>query len=253
MVLLDIQILHMEYFLTLRLILIYILLIFSFYLLDTGNDRRDIVFLVDGSDDSRNGLPAIREFIRRMVEDIEDDVIRVSVVQYSDDAKIYFNLNAHKTKTEIVYAVRGMRHKGGTSRKTGFALQFVHDHIFTPSSGSRRLDGVPQILLLLTGGKSSDDVLQSALSLKQTGVLIFALGLKNAHQEELAVIASSSNVLYNIPIFGELLSIQQEIATFIQEEGHSFSPTGKESDQNKITVANCLLLILIQHFSFNFF
>lgn len=203
--------------------------------------------MVDGSDNSRNGLPAIREFIRRMVEDIEDEVIRVAVVQYSDDAKTYFNLNTHKTKSAIVYAVRGLQHKRGASRNTGLALQFVHDHVFTPSSGSRRSDGVPQILLLLTGGKSSDDVSQSALNLKHTGVLIFAFGMKNAQQEELGVIASASNFLYNFPAFGELLSIQQEIATFIQEEVHSFTLTGKKSNQNEDTVANCLLLIMI-HF-----
>lgn len=216
------------------------------YILDTGNDRRDIVFLVDGSDDSRNGLPAIREFIRRMVEDIEDEVIRVAVVQYSDYAKTYFNLNTHKTKSAIVYAVRGLRHKGGTPRNTGLALQYVHDHVFTSSSGSRRSHGVPQILLLLIGGKSSDDVSQSALNLKHSGVLTFALGMKNAQLEELGLIASSSNFLYNFPVFGELLSIQQEIATFIQEEVHPFIPAGKTFDRSKGTIANSLLLIFIQ-------
>lgn len=190
--------------------------------------------MVDGSDDSRNGLPAIREFIRRMVEDIDDEVIRVAVVQYSDDAKTYFNLNTHKTKNAIVYAVRGLRHKGGTSRKTGLALQFVHDHIFTSLSGSRFSDGVPQILLLLTGGKSSDDVSHSALNLKRARVLIFALGMKNAQQEELGLIASGSKFLFNFPAFGELLSIEQEITTFIREEiTYSFNLTGKKLIRNE--------------------
>uniref|UniRef100_A0A3B4B750 VWFA domain-containing protein n=1 Tax=Periophthalmus magnuspinnatus TaxID=409849 RepID=A0A3B4B750_9GOBI len=89
-----------------------------------------------------------------MVEDIEDEVIRVAVVQYSDDTKTYFDLNSHKTKSAIVYAVRGLRHKGGISRNTGQALKFVHDLVSTPLSGSRKLEGVPQILILLTGGKS---------------------------------------------------------------------------------------------------
>lgn len=222
--------------------------LYSFVTFDTGNDRRDVVFLIDGSDSSRNGLPAIREFIRRMVEDIDDEVIRVAVVQYSDDAETYFNLNTHKTKSAIVRAVRGLRHKGGTSRNTGLALQFIHDHVFTLSSGSRHSDGVPQILLLLTGGKSKDDVSQSALDLKQSGVLVFALGMKNAQQEELGLIASSSKFLYNFPTFGELLSIQQEIATCIREEVHLFIQTGKKLNRNE--VANHFALILIQLFTF---
>lgn len=62
-----------------------------YHLVDTGSNKRDIVFLLDGSDESRNGLPAIREFIRRTAEelDIEEDKVRVAVVQYSDDPKIY--------------------------------------------------------------------------------------------------------------------------------------------------------------------
>uniref|UniRef100_A0A3B4B4L0 VWFA domain-containing protein n=1 Tax=Periophthalmus magnuspinnatus TaxID=409849 RepID=A0A3B4B4L0_9GOBI len=211
-----------------KLILAYMFKLHFAGWLENDFNVRDIVFLVDGSDDSRNGLPAIREFIRRMVEDIEDEVIRVAVVQYSDDTKTYFDLNSHKTKSAIVYAVRGLRHKGGISRNTGQALKFVHDLVSTPLSGSRKLEGVPQILILLTGGKSSDDVSQPAFKLKQMGVLIFAIGMKNTQQEELALIASFSKSLYNLPVFGELLSIQPEIATFIQDEVHSFTMTGKK-------------------------
>lgn len=204
---------------------------FSMYhLVDTGSYKRDVVFLVDGSDDSRNGLPAIREFIRRMVEelDIDEDKVRVAVVQYSEDTTVYFNLTTHKTKKAIIYAVRSLRHKGGSPRNTGAALRFVQEYVFTNSSGSRYQDGVPQILLLLTGGESKDDVSEPASDLKQTGVLLFAIGMKNAKQAELQKIAFSSKFLFNLPVFGELLSIQPAIATFIQEEIQIASQTGKK-------------------------
>lgn len=178
------------------------------------------MFLLDGSDESRNGLPAIREFIRRMVEelDIGEDKVRVAVVQYSDDTTVYFNLNTHRSKKAIIYAVRSLRHKGGRPRNTGAALQFVRDHIFTASSGSRRLEGVPQILFLLTGGKSNDDVSGAALDLKKISILSFAIGMKNTKQEELKKIAFSSRFLFNFPVFGELLSIQAELAAFVKAE-----------------------------------
>lgn len=185
------------------------------------------MFLLDGSDDSRNGLPAIREFIRRMAEelDIGEDKVRVAVVQYSDDTTVYFDLKTHKSKKAIVYAVRSLRHKGGRPRNTGAGLQFVRDHVFMASSGSRRLEGVPQILFLLTGGKSSDDVSGAALDLKQIGVLSFAIGMKNTKQEELQKIAFSSRFLFNLPTYGELLSIQPEIAAFVQAEIQIEPPT----------------------------
>lgn len=191
-----------------------------YHLADAASKKRDMVFLLDGSDDSRSGLPAIREFIRRMAEelDTDEDKVRMAVVLYSDDAKVYFNLKTHRSKKAIIYAVRSLRHKGGRLRNTGAALQFVRDHVFTVSSGSRRLEGVPQILLLLTGGKSNDDVTLPALDLKQIEVLSFAIGMKNAKQEELKKIASSSKFLFNLPVFGELLSIQPELAAFFQAE-----------------------------------
>ncbi|XP_068602081.1 collagen alpha-3(VI) chain-like [Brachionichthys hirsutus] len=198
-----------------------------YHLVDTGSNKRDIVFLLDGSDDSRNGLPAIREFIRRMAEELvtDEDKVRVAVLQYSDDAAVYFNLNTHKSKKAIIYAIRSLRHKGGRPRNTGAALEFVQDHVFTASSGSRRRDGVPQILILMTGGKSKDDVSEAALKLKEIGVLSFAIGMKNAKQEELQKIAFSSKFLFNLPVFGELLSIQPEIAAFVQADIHPEPPT----------------------------
>lgn len=188
-----------------------------YHLVDT---QRDIVFLLDGSDDSRNGLPAIREFVRRMVEelDVGEDKVRVGVILYSDDASIYFNLITHRSKKAIIYAVRSLRHKGGKSRNTGAALQFVQDHVFTTSSGSRHLEGVPQILFLLTGGKSKDDVSRAAFGLKQIGVMSFAIGMKNAGQEELQKIAFSSRYVFNLPFFAEILSIQPDLVAFVQTE-----------------------------------
>lgn len=187
-------------------------------LVDTGNNKRDIVFLLDGSDDSRNGLPAIREFIRRMAEglDFDGNEVRVAVVQYSDDARVYFNLKTHKSKRAIIYAVRSLRHKGGRSRNTGSALQFVEENLFTASSGSRLSEGVPQILFLLTGGHSNDDLTAAANKLKQIGVLSFAIGMKYANSEELQKVAYSSRFLFSLPVFGELLSIQPEILAFLK-------------------------------------
>ncbi|MEQ2251046.1 hypothetical protein ILYODFUR_006991, partial [Ilyodon furcidens] len=195
---------------------------------DPFSNKRDIVFLLDGSDDSRNGLPAFREFVRRMAEelDVGEGSVRLAVVQYSDDATAYFNLRTHKTRKAVIYAIRALRHKGGKTRNTGAALQFVQNHVFSASSGSRHLERVPQVLVLLTGGASSDDVSRAALDLKQIAVFSFAIGMKTADQEELEKISSSSRFLFYFPVFSELLSIQPEVAAFIKTEIQIQPPFG---------------------------
>ncbi|XP_030642414.1 collagen alpha-3(VI) chain [Chanos chanos] len=154
-----------------------------------GSIKRDIVFLLDGSDDSRNGFPAIREFIRRMVEglDVGEDKVRVAVIQYSEDTVTHFQLNTYSNKKPLIHAVRSLTSKGGKILNTGAALQYVRDSVFTSASGSRYQEGVPQLLILMTGRASDDDVAGPAEGLKTRGILSFAIGMKNAIERELNI------------------------------------------------------------------
>jgi len=205
------------------------ILFFSFLgnLPDTGINKRDIVFLLDGSDDSRNGFLAIREFIRRMVEDlaIDQDIVRVAVIQYSEDTTTHFLLNSYNSKKAVIYAINGLTAKGGRNLNTGAALQYVRDHVFITSSGSRHQLGVPQLLIFMTGGGSSDDVAGPAEDLKNFGVLSIAIGIQNVVEAELQSIAFSPRFIFNLPVFGELLHIHPDILSFIKSKMEIGPPT----------------------------
>ncbi|KAJ0070472.1 hypothetical protein NL108_011637 [Boleophthalmus pectinirostris] len=110
---------------------------------------------------------------------------RVSVVQYSRDAAVQFYLNTYSTKGEVLGTIRGLRHKGGRPLNTGAALEYLKDNIFTASAGSRRQEGVPQVLILLSGGRSFDSVDAPASALKQMGVLTFTIGTRNTDPREM--------------------------------------------------------------------
>ena len=127
---------------------------------DNIKNRRDVVFLLDGSDDSRGRFPDIKDFVQRVVEKLNVGVNkdRVSVVQYSDTAEINFDLNMHSTNSNVLDAIRGLTHKGGYLLNIGAAIQFVIDNVFTQVSGSRHMERVPQILILMSGGRSRDDI-----------------------------------------------------------------------------------------------
>ena len=185
---------------------------FSVFSVDHDSARKDVVFLLDGSDGTRNGFPAMREFVQRVVEklNVAGNKDRVSVVQYSRAQEVHFYLNTYTTKEDILDTVRGLRHRGGRPLNTGAALQYVRDNVFTASSGSRRQEGVPQILILLSGGRSSDNVDTPATGLKESGVVIFGIGTRNS-SSEVQKIATDPSYAQTVSEFSDLPNIQEQL------------------------------------------
>lgn len=179
---------------------------------------KDVVFLLDGSDGTRNGFPAMRDFVQRVVEtlSVDDDKDRVSVVQYSRDPNVQFYLNTYTTKGEILDTLRGLRHKGGRSLNTGAALQYLRDNVFAAPAGSRRLEGVPQVLILLSGGRSNDSVDAPASALKNLGVKMFAIGTRGSDSRELKKIAHEPNSALSVSEFTDLPSVQQQLQSSVE-------------------------------------
>lgn len=189
----------------------------SLSLVETRVPRRDVVFLLDGSDGNRNGFPSMIDFVHRVVErlNVGENKDRVSVVQFSRDADANFYLKTYTAKEDILSTVRGLRYKGGRPRNTGAALQYVRDNVFTASSGSRRLEGVPQMLILLIAGRSFDNVDIPASALKDLGVVIFGIGSRDSDSNELERISFDPNFALTVSDFAELPNVQEQILTSV--------------------------------------
>ncbi|KAG8559231.1 hypothetical protein GDO81_017268 [Engystomops pustulosus] len=186
---------------------------------DDINKRKDIVFLIDGSNDGRASFPSLRSFIQRVVEslDVGQDRIRIGVVQYSDSPRSSFQLNTHSDRQGVVNAVRQLTPIGGTPLNTGAALDYVTTNVFTRSAGSRADDGVPQFLILLTTGRSRDDVRRPATELKNSGVLPFSIGVRNANADELRTISFIPDFSIFVPDISQLGTVYQTLTTRLSE------------------------------------
>lgn len=160
----------------------------------------------------------MRDFVQRVVEtlSVDDNKDRVSVAQYSRDPTVQFYLNTYTTKSQILDTLRDLRPKGGRSLNTGEALQYLRDNVFTASAGSRRLEGVPQVLILLTGGRSFDSVDAPASALKQLGVLTFAIGSRGSDNGELQKISHQPRYALAVPDFTDLPSVQQQLQSSVE-------------------------------------
>uniref|UniRef100_F6QH03 5'-nucleotidase n=1 Tax=Monodelphis domestica TaxID=13616 RepID=F6QH03_MONDO len=171
----------------------------------------DIVFLVDGSwSIGRSNFRLIREFLANVISPfhIAQDKVRIGLSQYSGDPRTEWNLNSFSTKEDILEAIRNLRYKGGNTF-TGLALTHVLEQNLKLEAGSR--SEAVKVVILLTDGKSQDDAGLAAQVLKDVGIDIFAIGVKNADESELTHLASLPldvtvhNVL-DFPLLGNLTS-----------------------------------------------
>uniref|UniRef100_A0A3Q3IUK5 Collagen, type VI, alpha 3 n=1 Tax=Monopterus albus TaxID=43700 RepID=A0A3Q3IUK5_MONAL len=176
---------------------------------------KDIVFLLDGSDNTRHGFPEIKNFVKIGDLNIDASKDRVAVVQYSNTAEMNFNLRRYSRKDDVLDAVRDLSPKGGYAHNIGAALQYVKDHVFTSESGSRLLEGVPRILILLSGGRSGDDIRTPVRMLKEIGVISIAIGTTDADTLELQTISHEPNYALSITGYEELPTIQKDVLPFI--------------------------------------
>ncbi|XP_043078905.1 collagen alpha-1(XIV) chain-like [Puntigrus tetrazona] len=147
-------------------------------------------------------------FLENLVNafDVGIDKTRIGLAQYSGDPRIEWHLNGFSTKDAVIDAVKNLPYKGGNTL-TGLALTYVLENSFKPESGAR--GDVPKIGILITDGKSQDDVIPPAQILRSAGVELFAIGVKNADENELKAIASEPEEthVYNVADFSIMSTI----------------------------------------------
>ncbi|XP_070588384.1 collagen alpha-3(VI) chain isoform X7 [Erythrolamprus reginae] len=176
--------------------------------------KKDVVFLIDGSQFAISEFPSIREFIERLVNNMNvgSDATRVAVIQFSDNPKVEFLLNAHSTKEEVLAAVRRLNPSGGRQVNLGSALEYVSKNIFTRPSGSRIEEGAPQFLILLYSHQPHDDTENPVHQLKEFGVAPLPIG-KNVDPEQMTKIALSPDYVFQVSTYQDLPSLEQKMLT----------------------------------------
>lgn len=208
---------------------------------------------MDGSDNTRNGFSAIQNFLYKVIErlNIGANKDRVAVVQFSNVALANFFLNSFMRKENVLTAVRKLSHKGGRPLKTGAALKYVKENVFTASSGSRYTENVPQILVVLSSGPSSDSVDLPVAILKKGNVTILTIGTKESDHKEMEKISHAPSYTLSVSEMAELPSIQEQLVAAITEERlkNEISKTEVIGKNHCLDTVYCMIqFILNSHF-----
>ncbi|XP_069546205.1 vitrin isoform X3 [Brachyistius frenatus] len=150
-------------------------------------NANDIAFVIDGSSSVGTGnFRTVLQFVANVTREFEisDTDTRVGAVQYTYEQRLEFAFGQHNNKGELLNAIKRINYwSGGTS--TGAAITYAAEQLFSKSKPNKR-----KIMIVITDGRSYDDVRAPALAVHRQGVIAYSIGIAWAAQDELEYIAT---------------------------------------------------------------
>uniref|UniRef100_A0A8D0EWY4 Vitrin n=1 Tax=Strix occidentalis caurina TaxID=311401 RepID=A0A8D0EWY4_STROC len=147
----------------------------------------DIGFVIDGSSSvGTSNFRTVLQFVANISKEFEisDTDTRIGAVQYTYEQRLEFNFDKYSTKQDVLSAIKRISYwSGGTS--TGAAISYASEQLFSKSKPNKR-----KIMILITDGRSYDDVRVPAMAAHQNGVIAYSIGVAWAAQDELEAIAT---------------------------------------------------------------
>uniref|UniRef100_A0A667ZIB4 Vitrin n=1 Tax=Myripristis murdjan TaxID=586833 RepID=A0A667ZIB4_9TELE len=150
-------------------------------------NANDIAFVIDGSSSVGTGnFRTVLQFVANVTREFEisDTDTRVGAVQYTYEQRLEFAFGQHNNKADLLNAIKRINYwSGGTS--TGAAITYAAEQLFSKSKPNKR-----KIMIVITDGRSYDDVRAPALAVHRQGVIAYSIGIAWAAQDELEYIAT---------------------------------------------------------------
>ncbi|ELK00189.1 Collagen alpha-1(XXI) chain [Pteropus alecto] len=154
----------------------------------------DLVFILDGSYSvGPENFEIVKKWLVNITKnfDIGPKFIQVGVVQYSDYPVLEIPLGSHNSGENLMAAMESIHYLGGNTR-TGKAIQFALDYLFAKSSRF-----LTKVAVVLTDGKSQDEVKDAAEAARDSKITLFAIGVGSETEDaELRAIANKPSSTY---------------------------------------------------------
>ncbi|XP_044145605.1 collagen alpha-1(XXI) chain [Bufo gargarizans] len=154
----------------------------------------DLVFILDGSwSVGPENFEILKKWVVNITSnfDIGPKFTQVGVVQYSDYPVLEIFLGRYQLIDDLIGRMQAIEYLGGNTR-TGNAIQFAAENLF-----ARSLRPLTKIAIVLTDGKSQDDVKYIAEEARRNKITLFAIGVGSEIEEsELRAIANKPSSTY---------------------------------------------------------
>lgn len=183
-----------------------------------AQDSADLVFLIDGSQNvGAANFPYVRDMVSRIIErlDVGRDTVRVALALYHADPEIKFFLNSHDSKSSVLEAVRGLAFPAGDQSNLGAALEEVEESLLSETAGGRAEEGVPQMVVVISAGPSTDDTGAGDLALKRAGVVTFVVAVGGAPTAELQAVATDPSFVLSNADFRSAANVGDQLLPFL--------------------------------------
>ncbi|CAH3047115.1 unnamed protein product, partial [Porites lobata] len=145
----------------------------------------NLVFVVDGSgsieDQEKGNFQRAKDFIIEIVKsfNIEKDATQVALVLYNSNPDVVFQFKYNFD--DIEEEIQEMDYPGGGT-KTGKALDKVRNYVFKKLKKDR--EDLPKVVVVVTDGRSQDNVAVPAQQLRDDGATIISLGVGCCFDED---------------------------------------------------------------------
>ncbi|XP_055794430.1 vitrin isoform X1 [Salvelinus fontinalis] len=183
-------------------------------------NANDIAFVIDGSSSVGTGnFRTVLQFVANITREFEisDTDTRVGAVQYTYEQRLEFAFGQHNNKADLLNAIKRINYwSGGTS--TGAAITYAAEQLFSKSKPNKR-----KIMIVITDGRSYDDVRAPALAVHRQGVIAYSIGIAWAAQDELEYIATDPDKehSYFVDEFDSLYKFVPKVVNNICQEFNS--------------------------------
>ncbi|MEE6466246.1 hypothetical protein FKM82_006883 [Ascaphus truei] len=181
----------------------------------------DIIFLVDASVSITNSqFTIMKRFMEAVVNDsmVGKDMVQFGAVVYSTAPTEIFSLNTYSTKHDVRKAIFSLERVRGYTYTTT-ALEYTHKRFRTEYGGR---PGVTDILVLITDGETTradrDRLSEVSQSLRDDGIIVFAVGVGSAKEQELQMIAGQLDRWFLVQNYSILESLHDNITHIVCDE-----------------------------------